>query len=115
MSIYSSGVKEVPGMLVGGVDIGSTTAKAVLLGDGELVSGSIHSTETNPSLAGENTLKCAISDTGFSTSGPEYTIATGYGKVSASFADRTVTEITCHGRGVHFTTPEIRTVIDIGG
>ncbi|MBA7478114.1 2-hydroxyisocaproyl-CoA dehydratase activator [subsurface metagenome] len=57
----------------------------------------------------------AVNDAHHVVSALKYIIVTGYGRVSAPFADRTVTEITCHGRGARFISPEIRTVIDIGG
>ncbi len=42
-------------------------------------------------------------------------IATGYGRVSVPYADETVTEITCHGRGAtHLFGPD-GVVVDIGG
>ncbi len=45
----------------------------------------------------------------------EYTVATGYGRVVVPFADRNITEITCHARGAHFFTPTVRTILDMGG
>ena len=42
-------------------------------------------------------------------------IATGYGRDNLSLADDTVTEITCHAKGVNFFYPAARTVIEIGG
>jgi predicted CoA-substrate-specific enzyme activase len=42
-------------------------------------------------------------------------VATGYGRNAVSFADTTITEITCHARGVCRVAPGARTVIDIGG
>jgi len=42
-------------------------------------------------------------------------VATGYGRVAAAFADKLVTEITCHGRGAAYLLPGVDTIIDIGG
>jgi predicted CoA-substrate-specific enzyme activase len=42
-------------------------------------------------------------------------VSTGYGRAKVSFADKTVTEISCHARGAIFFIPTARTVIDIGG
>lgn len=42
-------------------------------------------------------------------------VATGYGRHLISFASQTVTEITCHARGVVHTYPDARTVIEVGG
>lgn len=42
-------------------------------------------------------------------------VATGYGRVSVPYADKTITEITCHGKGAYYLLGEDCTVIDIGG
>ena len=42
-------------------------------------------------------------------------IATGYGRISVPYADKTITEITCHGKGTHYLLGKDCTVIDIGG
>ncbi len=42
-------------------------------------------------------------------------MATGYGRINVPFADKQVTEITCHARGVYSLLPSTRTIIDIGG
>jgi predicted CoA-substrate-specific enzyme activase len=42
-------------------------------------------------------------------------VATGYGRNAVRFADTTITEITCHAKGVHHLLPEARTIIEIGG
>ncbi len=44
-----------------------------------------------------------------------YVIATGYGRINVPFADRQVTELTCHTRGVVNILPTVRLAIDIGG
>ncbi len=43
-------------------------------------------------------------------------VATGYGRISVPYADRCVTEITCHGRGAcHIFGADELLIIDIGG
>lgn len=42
-------------------------------------------------------------------------IATGYGRVSVPYADKTITEITCHAKGAYYLYNDDITVIDIGG
>ena len=44
-----------------------------------------------------------------------YITATGYGRLNVPFADRQVTELTCHAKGVASFFPTVRTAIDIGG
>jgi len=42
-------------------------------------------------------------------------VATGYGRAIVSMADETITEITCHARGVRHLHPDARTIVEIGG
>jgi predicted CoA-substrate-specific enzyme activase len=44
-----------------------------------------------------------------------YVIATGYGRINVPFADRQITELTCHTRGVVSLFPTVSIAIDIGG
>ena len=41
--------------------------------------------------------------------------ATGYGRKQISFADKKVSEIICHAKGVSHIFPDVKAVIDIGG
>lgn len=43
------------------------------------------------------------------------TVATGYARRMINFANRHVTEITCHARGVRHYFPDVRSIIEIGG
>lgn len=102
-------------MPVAGVDIGSLTAKAVVLEDGGIIAASLVLTGHNSRQAGRRTLDMALEEVGLAESELACIVATGYGRLSAEFTDEKVTEITCHARGAHFTNPEARTVIDLGG
>ena len=42
-------------------------------------------------------------------------VATGYGRISVDFADKIITEITCHGKGGTEIAKGDCTIIDIGG
>jgi predicted CoA-substrate-specific enzyme activase len=42
-------------------------------------------------------------------------VATGYTRNGITFADRTITEISCHAAGVRHQAPDARTVVEIGG
>lgn len=44
-----------------------------------------------------------------------YVVATGYGRINVPFADRQITELTCHARGVYQLFPTVSIAIDIGG
>ena len=102
-------------MPVAGVDIGSLTAKAVVLEGSDIKATSLVLTGHNSKLAGRRALDLALEQAGLAEDGLDSIVATGYGRLAADFTDEKVTEITCHARGAHFTTPEARTVIDLGG
>lgn len=42
-------------------------------------------------------------------------VATGYGRISVPYADKQITEISCHGKGVDYLLGKDATIIDIGG
>ena len=45
-----------------------------------------------------------------------YFVGTGYGRVAIEYADKTITEITCHAKGANFLFSNLDgTLIDIGG
>lgn len=98
-----------------GVDIGSTTSKAVVLVDGAVKSAVIGDSSTNPARTAEEIYERALADAGLTRAAVKYVVGTGYGRTRVAFADRDVSEITCHGRGANFLAPDCRTVIDIGG
>ena len=102
-------------MTVAGVDIGSLTAKAVLLQEGRIVARSLVMTGHNSRLAGRRAFELALEEAGLAEGALERVVATGYGRLSVDFATEQVTEITCHARGAHSRHPEGHTVIDLGG
>ena len=44
-----------------------------------------------------------------------YVVATGYGRMNVPFADRQITELTCHARGLASMFPNVHLGIDVGG
>jgi len=105
-------------MLTAGVDIGSRTSKAVVVNTAKknkVLGEALLYTGVNPCHSGEQALDQALTKAKLHYSQLECIVATGYGRVRADFAHKTITEITCHARGVHAVNPKIRTIIDIGG
>lgn len=102
-------------MVVAGIDIGSLSAEAVILTDGELAAWSILPTGADSRRAAEQALVEALRTAGIGREQVAFVVATGYGRISVPYADRRVTEITCHGQGTIHLIPGARTVIDIGG
>ncbi len=102
-------------MPVAGIDVGSLTAEVVLFENGKVIHYVIMPTGANSKTAAEKAIDTALEAVSLKRSDLEYVVATGYGRVSIEFADKRITEITCHGRGAYFINPKVRTVIDIGG
>ncbi|MBM4037408.1 MAG: 2-hydroxyglutaryl-CoA dehydratase [Planctomycetes bacterium] len=104
-------------MLVCGVDLGARSAKILLL-DPEAPGGVRHwlaDTGHDPARTGRRLLDEALAAWGARPEDVACTIATGYGRAALPFATATVTEITCHARGVRHHFPDVRTIVDIGG
>ncbi|NPV54991.1 MAG: 2-hydroxyglutaryl-CoA dehydratase [Firmicutes bacterium] len=104
-------------MIAAGVDIGSLSAKAVLLNvdRGQILGYSIMPTGASSRDVAERVLAEAARRAGVDVGKVGRVVATGYGRIAVPFADRKVTEITCHARGAYHLFPRTRTVIDIGG
>jgi predicted CoA-substrate-specific enzyme activase len=57
----------------------------------------------------------ALEDTGINPADLQYIVSTSYGRANVSFANRHITEITCHARGMNYLNPSIKTILDMGG
>lgn len=97
-----------------GIDIGSTSAKTAVIEDGELKFTKVIPTGYS-SVEAADRLKEELAAGGYPIENASGVVATGYGRISVPFANKTVTEITCHGRGAHFLFEGDMTVVDIGG
>jgi len=102
-------------MITAGIDIGSITAKAAVLEEGRILGTKVMFTGYNSRQAGQAVLGELIAEIGIAREKINAIIATGYGRNSVDFADKAITEITCHAAGAHFIDPLVRFIIDIGG
>lgn len=102
--------------VVAGIDVGSLSTEVVLLDtSGRMVSFGLNPTGHRCLEAVERTLEEALRRAGLPREAVGYTVSTGYGRISIPFAQKKVTEITCHAAGAHHLFPDTGTVIDIGG
>ena len=119
-------------MLTMGLDVGSRSAKCVIMDDRQLLTyGQV---ETGPDSAktahvavdaaihrrtelwGENRMQLPdVRTDHLRIEDMECIVATGYGRLVVPFAHATVTEISCHGRGAHWLVPGVSTILDMGG
>lgn len=98
-----------------GIDIGSASSKAVILKGGKDVVASVAVQAGTGTSGPGRVLEQLFKESGLSWEDISRTIATGYGRFSVKEADRQISEITCHGKGIYFLVPTARTIIDIGG
>ncbi|MGN9165465.1 acyl-CoA dehydratase activase [Tissierellaceae bacterium HCP3S3_D8] len=96
-----------------GIDIGSTATKVSVFMKDELIWNFTMPTGWS-SIEVSKSIEDEIESNGISIENSKV-VATGYGRISVPYADKSVTEITCHGKGVHYLLGEDSTVIDIGG
>lgn len=101
-------------MITLGLDIGSVAAKGVLL-TANASWQVIVPTGWSPRDTGQQLIAELSQQAGIARSAIDAIVATGYGRISVPEADKSITEITCHARGLTSLLPEVRTVIDIGG
>ncbi|APR06224.1 acyl-CoA dehydratase activase [Thauera chlorobenzoica] len=100
----------------GGVDVGSTQTKAVILNEHqEIVGRALIFTGADVIQAAHSAFEQALASAKLKRSHVGYVIGTGYGRYKVTFGDRQVTEISCHGRGASHMFPGTQTVIDMGG
>lgn len=101
-----------------GIDIGSASSKAVILQDGKNIVESFVA-QAGTGTSGPNrvmdNIKSYLKENNLSIQNIKKIVATGYGRFNFEKADKQISEISCHAKGVHFLIPKTRTILDIGG
>ncbi|MDD3519750.1 MAG: acyl-CoA dehydratase activase [Actinomycetota bacterium] len=103
-----------------GIDIGSVSTEAIILkkddnDNFDICSYVIGRTGSDIKTASENIFNDALLKAKIKKEDIKTIIATGYGRKNVSFANKNITEITCHASGVLSVFPDVKTIIDIGG
>lgn len=116
MSGSKAPAHEYEAPLTMGVDSGSLTGKAVIIeGSDRIIAQSVVQLDFVSQKAVHAAIDNALESAGLERKDIAYIVGTGYGRRRLDFADKAITEITCHARGAHYLYPEGRMVIDIGG
>lgn len=102
-------------MIVAGCDVGSLSAKAVILDGDTMIGSGVVRVGTNPLESAHAAMAVALEAAGLTMDRIGKTVATGYGKEMIPFADQMESEIVCHAKGAYWNLPQVRTIIDIGG
>ena len=98
-----------------GVDVGSASSKVVILKDGkDVVAAEVVQVGTGSS-GPQRALEQAYKVSGLTREDISYLVVTGYGRFAFEGADKQISEISCHAKGIYHLIPTARTIIDIGG
>jgi predicted CoA-substrate-specific enzyme activase len=99
-----------------GIDLGSTMTKIVIVDDSESIVATVaHHTGAEHRRLANRVMEEALGKAGLAINDIDFVMATGYGRINVPFADRQITELSCHARGVASFFPNVRLAIDIGG
>lgn len=104
-------------MICAGIDAGSRAIKVAMVATDTLdvvACGAVDQGVAQQQLA-HDLFHGLLKKAGISTDDVDRTVATGYGRGTIAFADKTITEITCHAAGVRHLVSTARTIVDIGG
>lgn len=102
-------------MIVAGCDIGSTTAKAVLMEDNNILAKILFPIENGPRESAILLFEKIKEQTGIPPEKIDMVCGTGYGDKNIPYAKIMESEIVCHAKGALYLNSNIRTIIDIGG
>ena len=98
-----------------GIDIGSTAAKIYTIHNEEPLFFTVPTGWSSKETAAE--IEKSLRLKGIEVRDKENfrTVSTGYGREVVDYADKAVTEITCHGKGGSFLCGGDCTIVDVGG
>jgi (R)-2-hydroxyacyl-CoA dehydratese activating ATPase len=102
-------------MITAGCDLGSTTAKAVVLDNETLVASAVMPACLDPVESAERVMAMCLEKAGMNRDRLEKVVGTGYGQQQIFNVTRCESEITCHAKGAFYQNPHARLIIDIGG
>ncbi len=102
-------------MIIAGCDIGSLTAKAVIMEDNKILGSAVMLAKNKPSVSADKVMALALKEAGVTMDDIGYVVGTGYGREQIPFVDSVESEISCHAKGAFHILPSVRMVIDIGG
>lgn len=101
-------------MIVGGIDVGAKTTKAVILEDGKIKAYAIVDTGIDMQKASDEALNLVLKKAAVSKADISKLVATGVGRTVVSYASEAISDITADAKGGFWLFPEARTLVDVG-
>jgi (R)-2-hydroxyacyl-CoA dehydratese activating ATPase len=102
-------------MISAGIDIGTRTAKAVILGPEGILASTVQPVNNTITRISRRVTKHCRKQAGLRRRAVKHIGATGYAGQRAKIAGRQFTTPLCAARALQHLDPDIRTIIDIGG
>jgi len=104
-------------MICAGIDSGSRAIKIVIFDavKNKIIAHGVADQGVEQDAIAKRLFEKLLSENNIPRDRVKRIVATGYGRNIISFADTTITEISCHAVGVRHLAPDAMTVIDIGG
>ena len=98
-----------------GIDIGSSSSKAVIIDENSRVLGMWAKNAGIGSDGPKEAVEKALAEAKLTASDIKFSVVTGYGRFTYTDADKQIAELSCHTKGAVFLIPSARTLIDVGG
>lgn len=98
-----------------GIDIGSAATKGIILENGNRIVSMCKVSMGTGTSGTKRVLDSILEESGLCMADISFTVATGYGRMRFDQADRQISELSCHAKGVEWQVPGVHTIIDIGG
>jgi (R)-2-hydroxyacyl-CoA dehydratese activating ATPase len=87
----------------------------VIIEDNKIISSEIIRVKRNPILTSTLVYEKALSNINLEPEDISFCVGTGYGREKIPFVNKSLSEISCHGKGAYILNSSIRTIIDVGG
>ena len=99
-------------MITAGCDIGSLTTKAVILNNTRVIAFAVAKSHYDPVVGVTEVMNKVLKSAGVEMKDIGFCVGTGYGRERIPFAQKAVSEISCHAKGAQWLMPSVRTIID---
>lgn len=98
-----------------GLDIGSTATKGAIIENGVKIAATATISSGTGTTGPARVVSELFEQLNISRADIEKLVVTGYGRMKYADADKQISELSCHTKGVTFLVPNVKTIIDIGG
>lgn len=98
-----------------GLDIGSTASKGVIIENGVTIIATATISSGTGTTGPARVVNELFEQLNICREDIDKLVVTGYGRMKYTDADKQISELSCHTKGVKFLVPNAKTIIDIGG